>query len=87
MVFKKYWSNLHKKHFNTITVNGINCVAVRVFTGCRLDRVLKKPWVSTNRHLQHFFFKINRNTKKWLVHLFNWIPMVSKCIVTVPGAF
>jgi len=84
MDFKKYWSDLHKKRFNTITVNGINwcCRFPR-----RLDHVLKKPCVTTNRHLQHFFSKINRNTKKWLVYSFNWLRMVSKCIVTVPDAF
>lgn len=86
MVFKKYWSDLHKKHFNTITVNGSNGV-VRV-SCCRLDHVLKKPCESTNRHHNNTFFsKINSNAKKGLLYSFNWIRMVSKCIVTVPNAF
>lgn len=84
MVFKKYWSNLHKKPFNTMVDNSINCVGFPV-NGCRLDNVLK-PLDTTNRQFQHFFSKKYRNAKNVVVYSFNWYLMVSKCILTGPAA-
>ena len=77
MGFKKYWSDLHKKHFNTITVNGGNGV-VRV-SCCRLDKCfLKNHFEPPTDIYNTFFSKINSNANMWLAYSLNWFKMVSK---------
>jgi hypothetical protein len=86
VIFKKLVQSAQKLYNCVLKYSTHGVVNTLRLFRCRLDHVLTSC-LSTNRHLQHSFSKINRNTKKWLVYSFNWINVMCECILTVPDAF